>query len=82
MQVHNHLVLVLHHSALKWVPEQCSPRTRANPSRQPLLGRCKKKKKKKKAPTQCSRRHTLQFALAGSLHAVCNLRLICEPSKH
>ena len=34
-----------------------------------------KKKKKKKAPTQCSRRHTLQFALAGSLRAVCNLRL-------
>ena len=47
--------------------------TRANPSRQPLLGRCKKRKKK--VPTQCSRRHTLQFALAGSLHAVCNLRL-------
>ena len=32
-------------------------------------------RKRKKAPTQCSRRHTLQFALAGSLHAVCNLRL-------
>ena len=31
--------------------------------------------KEKKAPTQCSRRHTLQFALAGSLRAVCNLRL-------
>jgi hypothetical protein len=46
--------------------------TRANPSRQPLLGRCRERKK---APTQCSRRHTLQFALAGSLHAVCNLRL-------
>ena len=73
LQVHNHLVLVLHHSALKWVPEQCSPRTRANPSRQPLLGRCEKRKKK--APTQRSRRHTLQFALAGSLRAVCNLRL-------
>jgi hypothetical protein len=45
LQVHNPLVLVLHHSAFKWVPEQCSPRTRANPSRQPLLGRCKKKTK-------------------------------------
>ncbi len=57
--------------------------TRANPSRQPQLGRAvAKKKKRKKNPTQRSRRHTLQFALAGSLHAVCNLHLICEPSKH
>ena len=36
-------------------------------------------KEKEKKPR---RRHTLQLALAGSLHAVCNLCLICEPSKH
>ena len=40
-----------------------------------------KKRKKEKAPTQCSRRHTLQFALAGSLHAVCNLRLFLRALK-
>ena len=57
------------------MPEQCSPRTRANPLRQPQLGRAVAKNERKKAPTQCSRRHTLQFALAGSLRAVCNLRL-------
>ena len=57
------------------MPEQCSPRTRANPLRQPQLGWAVAKRERKQAPTQCSRRHTLQFALAGSLHAVCNLRL-------
>jgi hypothetical protein len=37
------------------------------------------KRERKKAPTQCSRRHTLQFALAGSLHAVCNLCQFASP---
>jgi hypothetical protein len=57
LQVHNHLVLVLHHSALKWVPEQCSPRTRANPSRQQLLGRCKKEEKEKSPNSMQSQAH-------------------------